>query len=94
MVLALPLILLASGALAQARLQTPRLSCGDARQVVAANGAAVLGTGGFTYDRFVVHRGFCQVGEHIEPAFVPAADTPQCFVGYRCRTDPLEDFWR
>jgi hypothetical protein len=90
--LVLSLVLVASDATAQARLQTPRLSCGQARQVVAANGAVVLGTGGQTFDRFVVHRGFCLVNEFIEPAWVPTADSPQCFIGYRC-VDAPEDFW-
>jgi hypothetical protein len=91
--LTLSFVLLASGVVAQSRIQTPRLSCGQARQIVASRGAAVLGTGGFTYDRFVLHRGFCLNTEFIEPAWVPAADTPQCFVGYRCRTDPVDEFF-
>lgn len=88
MALTLSLVLIASSAVAQQRLQTPRLSCGQARQVVASRGAVVLGTGGYTYDRFVIHRGFCEINEFAEPAYVPAADTPQCFVGYRCSTEP------
>ncbi len=90
--LALSLTLAASGALAQSRPQTPNLSCLTARQLVFSRGAVVLGTGGYTYDRFVSHRGFCQVGEYIEPAYAPAADTPLCFVGYRCRSGPKEFF--
>ncbi|HEV2557005.1 MAG TPA: hypothetical protein VGU45_00095 [Microvirga sp.] len=81
-------VLLATEAFAQARLQTPRLGCANVQQIVASQGAVVLGTGGFTYDRFVRHRGFCQRDEYTEPAYVPAADTPQCFAGYRCISGP------
>ncbi|HEY7384919.1 MAG TPA: hypothetical protein VH743_14725 [Beijerinckiaceae bacterium] len=74
-----------TSALAQPRPSTLAMSCGQAASLVAAAGGIVLGTGGFTYDRFVAHRGFCLRSEHDEPAWVPTADTPQCFVGYRCR---------
>jgi hypothetical protein len=88
--LALLALVLTGTALAQARPQTPARSCAANRQSVLANGAIVLGTGGHTYDRFVRHRGFCQFDEYIEPAWVPARDTPQCFVGYRCKSG---SFW-
>jgi hypothetical protein len=74
-----------TGAAAQARLSTPAMSCGQASSLVASAGGIVLGTGGFTYDRFVRDRGFCLITEVTEPAWVPARDTPQCVVGYRCR---------
>ena len=34
------------------------------------------------------------VGETTEPAWVPTSDSPQCFVGYRCRESDLELFGR
>jgi hypothetical protein len=80
----------AGTALAQGRPQSPALSCATNRQTVIANGAIVLGTGGYTYDRFVRDRSFCQFDEYADPAWVPARDTPQCFVGYRCKSGP---FW-
>jgi hypothetical protein len=70
---------------AMARPSTVAMSCRQAGGLVATAGAIVLGTGGYTYDRFVAHRGYCLRTEIDEPAYVPAADTPQCFVGYRCR---------
>ena len=76
-----------TSAVAQPRPSTLAMSCGQAESLVASAGGIVLGTGGFTYDRFVAHRGFCLRTESDEPAWVPTADTPQCFVGYRCR-DP------
>ncbi|CAN7622961.1 hypothetical protein LJR090_005423 [Bosea sp. LjRoot90] len=82
----------AGTALAQGRPQSPVRSCEANRQSVIANGAIVLGTGGYTYDRFVRDRSFCQFDETAFPAWVPARDTPQCFVGYRCKSaSPWDD---
>ncbi|MGX1790623.1 hypothetical protein ACWIGM_28015 [Bosea sp. NPDC055332] len=90
--IALLALILMGTALAQARPQSPARSCAANRQSVIANGAIVLGTGGYTYDRFVAHRGFCQFDEIADPAWVPARDTPQCFVGYRCKNaSPWDD---
>ena len=75
----------ATGAFAQVRASTVAMSCGQAAALVAAHGAAVLGTGGYTYDRFVADGRFCVRGEITEPAWVPAGDTAQCFVGYGCK---------
>jgi len=83
---------LATTAFAQQRPFTPSMPCRQAQQIVAANGAAVLGTGTYTYDRFVRDRSFCEINEYIEPAWVPARDTPQCPVGYRCRSGPADFF--
>ncbi|MBR3190200.1 hypothetical protein [Bosea sp. (in: a-proteobacteria)] len=82
----------AGAAQAQGRPQSPARSCEANRQSVIANGAIVLGTGGYTYDRFVRDRSFCQFDETVFPAWVPARDTPQCFVGYRCKSaSPWDD---
>jgi len=85
--LSLLLVLASEAALAQSRPSTPDRSCAANRQSVVASGAIVLGTGGFTYDRFVRDGGFCQHGDYLEPAFVPSRDTQACFVGYRCKVD-------
>jgi len=91
-VLFLALTAAASGAQAQQRPFTPSLSCGQAQQIVAANGAVVLGTGPHLYDRYVRDHRYCQFNEVVRPAWVPARDTPQCFVGYLCRESDLELF--
>ncbi len=75
----------ATVAVAQTRPSTPSLPCARAAALVQAQGAVVLGTGVYTYDRFVSGSNHCVYGEFAEPAYVPSADTPQCFVGYRCR---------
>jgi hypothetical protein len=79
-------VLAANAALAQPRPSTTAMSCAQAHVLVASRGAIVLSTGPHTYDRFVAHAGFCQYDETTEPAFERAADNPQCFVGYRCRS--------
>ncbi len=85
MVLVLSVLASASSVQAQTRPQTPSMTCDQARRIVFSRGAVVLGTGGFTYDRFVRDRSFCEINETGELAVVPTRDTPQCPVGYRCR---------
>lgn len=85
---------MAASAQAQQRPFTPSLSCGQAQQIVVSRGAAVLSTGTYTYDRFVRDRSFCEINEYTEPAWVPARDTPQCFIGYRCKSGDLDFFGR
>jgi hypothetical protein len=82
----------ASSVQAQPRASTPSMSCNQARGLVASSGAIVLGTGGPTYDRFVRDGRFCEINEGTELAFVPTRDTPQCPVGYRCRSTELDLF--
>ncbi|MGO4523532.1 hypothetical protein AB4097_01575 [Microvirga sp. 2MCAF35] len=75
----------ASSALAQNRPFTPSMTCDQARGLVYSRGAVVLGTGTYTYDRYVRDRSFCEINETTDPRYVPTRDTPQCFVGYVCR---------
>lgn len=85
-VLTLALLLPAGIAAAQTRPSTVSRPCAASQRDVQVNGAIVLGTGGYTYDRFVRARNFCLVNEGLDPAFVPSADTQACFVGYRCKS--------
>ena len=84
------LSVLITGAQAQTRPSTVNRPCQASRDLVFARGAIVLGTGGYTYDRFVRDRSFCEFNEYASPAYVPSRDTPQCFVGYRCKPGPRE----
>lgn len=77
-------LVVAGTAFAQARPSTPAMTCQATHGLVTANGAVVLGTGTYTYDRYVSHVGFCLHGQTTRPAWVPTADRPQCFVGYTC----------
>lgn len=87
-VIALTLILAlnAGTALAQSRPSTESRPCAASQRDVRTQGAIVLGTGGFTYDRFVRDRSFCQFDESLDPAWVPSRDKDACFVGYRCKS--------
>jgi hypothetical protein len=88
----LALSLAATAAPAQ-RASTTAMSCGQARSFLAARGAAVIGTGGQTYDRFVRDRSYCSPTEVTRAAFVPTRDNPGCFIGYRCIEPSLDDWF-
>jgi hypothetical protein len=75
----------ASAAAAQGRPSTLAMSCTQARALVAASGAIVLGTGPHTYDRFVRDQSFCSIGETTQPVWERTADVAQCPIGFRCR---------
>lgn len=85
--------LLATDALAQPRPLTLRMSCSQAKFLVASRGAIVLSTGQYTYDRYVSSQASCLSGQFTRPAWVPTADTPQCFVGYTCVDNPPDIGW-
>ena len=82
---AVGLLCIATAVAAQPRPSSVTMNCAQAAGLVAANGHVVLGTGGYTYDRFVSDGRFCLRSEVTEPAWVPTRDQRQCFVGYRCR---------
>ncbi|WP_293807937.1 hypothetical protein [uncultured Bosea sp.] len=86
LVLTLALLSSAGMAAAQTRPSTVSRPCAASQHDVRANGAIVLGTGGYTYDRFVRDRSFCERDETTEPAFVPSRDSQSCFIGYRCKS--------
>lgn len=85
--------LLANGTLAQTRPVTLGMSCARANALVTRQGAIVLGTGPYTYDRYVSSQAFCLSTEFARPAWVPTADTPQCFIGYTCVSAPPSVGW-
>ncbi|MDJ1159546.1 hypothetical protein QNA08_15020 [Chelatococcus sp. SYSU_G07232] len=89
--------LVATAVHAQSRPYAPRMSCRAVAGLVAARGAVVISTGPTTYDRYVRDRRFCEITEVTQPAWVPTADSPQCFIGYTCKEAETEDFfprWR
>ncbi|WEX11416.1 hypothetical protein [Chelativorans sp. AA-79] len=81
----------AGPALAQGRIDARRLSCGEARAIVAQNGAVVFTTGRYTYDRYVAGERFCPIGHIVEDAWIPTTDTESCNVGYKCVLKPWDD---
>ena len=77
-------VAVATSVSAQPRPNTTTVACSAIASLVKARGAVVLTTGPNSYDRFVADGSFCDRGQGVEPAFERAADTAQCFIGYRC----------
>lgn len=78
-------IILSTAASSQNRPLTTSMTCSQVAGRVASQGAIVLSTGPYTYDRYVSGANSCLHGEFPDPAWVPTADNPQCFAGYQCR---------
>ncbi len=89
---AVVLVGLSSAAGAQERPSSVTMTCQQAAGLVSTRGALVLGTGRFTYDRFVRDRSFCEPTEVAANAFVPTRDNPECLVGYRCIEPGRDEF--
>jgi hypothetical protein len=89
---ALALALAATAAVGQTRPSSRSMTCQAARQLVASRGAVVLST--YAFDRYVSSSLFCVLGETTEPAWIPTADTSQCFAGHRCRETGLDLYGR
>ncbi|QJP13400.1 hypothetical protein G3545_06855 [Starkeya sp. ORNL1] len=82
--LAVPLIVMATSTLAEARPDSLRMSCAATYGLVQRSGAVVIGTGPNLYERFVTDAGYCELTQTTEPAWIPTGDNPQCLVGKRC----------
>lgn len=65
---------------------TPNMTCQEVQNTVKQNGAVILHTGRYTYDRFVAHRGYCQLGELTKAAWVSTLDEKSCWAGYKCKS--------
>ncbi|MHB2264633.1 hypothetical protein [Aliihoeflea sp. PC F10.4] len=78
-------------AMAQHRVDARQLDCESVQALIDDNGAVVLTTGQFTYDRYVVDGRFCYSPDVARYTTIPSADTNQCPV-YRC-DQPLLDFY-
>ncbi len=74
----------ATAAVAQGRPSTTTMTCSAASALIRQQGAAVLGTGGDTFERIVSGTNYCEHGQQLRPAFAPTRDDPHCFVGSRC----------
>lgn len=68
----------------EVRLSTLGRTCAAIVAAVTQEGAVILDRGPGLFDRIVRDQGFCPLPETTKPAYASAADTPQCFVGYRC----------
>ena len=81
---------LSSVALAQGRPSTTAMSCASAHGLVVQRGAAVLGTGGDTFERIVRDNSFCAYGQRLKPLFAPTRDNPHCYIGDYCFDESLD----
>jgi hypothetical protein len=95
LLLALALSLLSADAYAISRYNSQSLSCGETRAIVRSEGAVILRyrspRNNPLFDRYVAHRGFCEIDEYAKAAWVPTTDTPSCPV-YRCAPIEYDDF--
>ena len=82
----------ATGAVAQSSQTTQKnMTCGQARALVASQGAVVLRTGPGAFDRYVRDSTFCIAQTTAQPAWVRTADVAQCPIGGTCRPVEIEN---
>jgi hypothetical protein len=77
------LVLILTGT-ASARPDARKMTCQQAQLMVQQQGAVVMTTGRYTYQRFVAHRGYCDYWETIRTARTATRDNPRCRIGYIC----------
>jgi len=82
---------LTTSAMAQPAGTIMGMTCDQARQLVASQGAVVLHTSPTTYDRYVRSGSFCAFHETAHPAWVRTADVAQCSVGGICRSIEIDN---
>jgi hypothetical protein len=75
-----------------ARPDITRMTCAQARTLVARSGAVVATTGRHTYQRFVNGPRWCDHWEVVRPATARTRDNPGCVVGYICETPLFRPF--
>jgi hypothetical protein len=69
---------------ANAMTDSRTLHCAAAAALVQRQGAVVLATGPYTFDRFVTDAGKCVLSEYLKTATVPTLDNLHCPVGFVC----------
>jgi ribonuclease BN (tRNA processing enzyme) len=85
------LVLVTVEAPAQTEALAQHMTCSQAAGLVRSQGAILLHTSPTTYDRYVSGSGGCMRDQFAEPAWIHASDTTQCFIGYRCRQNELDN---
>ncbi len=78
-------VMLPTTSFSQGRVSMETMTCRAAEGLVTSRGAVVLGTGPYTYDRFVRDGSYCDIRQTTRPAYERTADSAQCFIGYQCR---------
>lgn len=82
------LALLIMPSAAQNRPDTRQMTCEQVQSLINQNGAVVLTTGRYTYDRYVAHGGHCLHPYVPRLATAPTRDDAMCTIGYECINDP------
>lgn len=77
------LAVLSLSGIAEARPSSTAMTCAQAQSMITQNGAVVMNTGQYTFDRYVANLNFCQHGEVLRWDYVPTRDAPKCRV-QRC----------
>jgi hypothetical protein len=77
------LSILAAGP-ADARIDVRALTCAEAQALIRREGAIVLTTGQYTYERFVADSRFCQRDERTERRRAVTRDDESCRISYVC----------
>lgn len=86
--LTLAAVLAVTSTATMARPSSLSMTCRQAQNLVASQGAVVISTGAHTYDRFVASPRFCEFNEWANAASAPTKDRRQCSLGYTCTTTP------
>ncbi|MHB2165891.1 hypothetical protein [Alsobacter sp. R-9] len=80
-----------TGVQAQKRPDTLTMTCAQAAALVRQQGAIVLGTGQYVFDRFVADGRFCSINEVAAPTRVQTKDQKACMLLSKCT--PKRDYW-
>ena len=85
------LLVFAFAAPAAARPDARKMTCEQPRAMVRQQGAVVMSTGRYTYQRFVAHQGYCDYWETTRSAWTATRDNPKCRIGYICEQRMNDD---
>ncbi|WP_428643092.1 hypothetical protein [Roseibium sp.] len=66
-----------------ARPNSTAMTCAQVQSMIVRNGAVVLSTGQYTFDRYVANLNYCQHGEVLYREYIPTKDSRKCPV-QRC----------
>lgn len=66
-----------------ARPNSTAMTCAQVQSMITRQGAVVMSTGQYTFDRYVANLNFCQHGEVLYREYIPTRDTRKCRV-QRC----------
>lgn len=81
-------IVLSVQAHAASRPDSLSMTCAEVQATVARQGAVVVGTGPYVYDRFVSDARFCTPTQIARQSFIRTRDVQSCLV-YTCRDRTL-----